>query len=431
MEGAQKMSNKESNNSMVPHDKGFDNSINLLTEGYRYIPDRCHHFQSEIFTTRLLGQKVICISGEDGAEIFYNNELFRRKGAAPKRVQKTLFGQNGVQTMDDEKHKHRKQLFMSLMTPERLVEIRELTSKQWQYAIQKWERMDRVVFFKETQGIMCRLACQWAGVPLWAKDLKLRANDFGAMIDAFGAIGPRYWYGRRARKRTEQWVRTMIKDVRSGKLFADEDSALYAFAWHRDLNGKLMSRQMAAVELINILRPIVAIARYVTFGAMALHDHPETRTKLQSSDEQYSQMFVQEVRRFYPFGPFLGARVRKGFTWKGQDFNVGRLVLLDLYGSNHNPAIWARPNEFRPNRFRDWEGSPFSFIPQGGGDYNIGHRCAGEWVTVEVMKASLDFLTRQIDYEVPKQDLSFSMARMPTIPKSRFVIRKVRRANNE
>lgn len=412
--------------SQIPHEKGIDNSFKLLTEGYRYIPDRCDCYQSNIFTTRLLGQKVICISGNEAAEVFYDNELFRRKGATPKRVQKTLFGQNGVQTMDDAKHKHRKQLFMSLMTPERIEEISDLTTKQWQYATRKWEQMNRVVLFQETQEIMCRIACEWAGVPLWAKELKRRANDFGSMIDAFGAVGPRHWQGRRARKRSEEWIRTIIKQVRTGKLIVDENSVLHAFAWHRNLNGKLMTRQMAAVELINILRPVVAIARYVTFGAIALHHYPETRLKLQSDDKDYSQMFVQEVRRFYPFGPFLGARVRENFIWEGYDFKEGRLVLLDVYGANRNPAIWEQPNEFRPERFRDWQGTPFNFIPQGGGDYNIGHRCAGEWVTIEVMKASLDFITKQIDYKVPKQDLSFSMIRMPTIPKSRFVIRKVR-----
>ncbi|ASK61917.1 cytochrome P450 [Virgibacillus phasianinus] len=416
------MSMQESN---VPHEKGLDNSIKLLTEGYHYIPNRCRRFDSDIFTTHLLGQKVVCISGSEAAKVFYNEEIFRRKGAAPIRVQKTLFGQNGVQTMDNAEHKHRKQLFMSLMTAEHLDELRTITTEQWQYAIDKWVRKNRIIFFKETQEIMCRIACQWAGVPLWAKELKQRANDFGSMIDAFGAVGPRFQKGKRARKRAEKWIRTMIKQVRSGQVIADEHTALYAMSWRRNLNGKLMSRQMAAVELINILRPIVAIARYVTFGALALHLHPETRRKLQSNENDYSQMFVQEVRRFYPFGPFLGARVRKRFTWRNHDFKEGTLVLLDIYGPNHSSAIWESPNEFNPERFRDFQGSPFNFIPQGGGDY-MGHRCAGEWVTVEVMKTSLNFLTNHVDYKVPRQNAKFSMIRMPTIPKSRFIIKNVR-----
>ncbi|SEI14296.1 fatty-acid peroxygenase [Halobacillus karajensis] len=57
----------------------------------------------------------------------------------------------------------------------------------------------------------------------------------------------------------------------------------------------------------------------------------------------------------------------------------------------------------------------------------MGHRCAGEWVTIQVMEQSLEFLAKRIDYQVPDQDLSISMVRMPTLPKSRFVINQVRK----
>ena len=57
----------------------------------------------------------------------------------------------------------------------------------------------------------------------------------------------------------------------------------------------------------------------------------------------------------------------------------------------------------------------------------MGHRCAGEWVTIEVMKVSLDFLANRMDYEVPDQDLSFSMVSIPSIPHSKVVIKNVKR----
>jgi fatty-acid peroxygenase len=138
-------------------------------------------------------------------------------------------------------------------------------------------------------------------------------------------------------------------------------------------------------------------------------------------------MFTQEIRRFYPFGPFLGARVRRDFTWRGCNFKKGNLVFLDIYGTNHDPMIWKDPGVFRPERFQDREENPFDFIPQGGGDYKMGTRCPGEWITVELMKVSTDYLVNHLDYEVPLQDLSYRLNRMPTLPKSRFIIRKVRR----
>ncbi|OZU89299.1 cytochrome P450 [Virgibacillus indicus] len=412
--------------SLIPQEKGIDHTLALLSEGFRFIPNRLRNYDTDIFQTRLLGQKVICISGKEAANVFYDNELFQRKDAAPKRIQKTLFGEGGVQGMDDAAHSHRKELFMSLMTPERLQVLNNLTNEHWEISLDKWQEMDQIILFHEAEELMCRVACRWAGVPLKANELKQRTEDLSAMIDAFGASGPRHLQGRTARRRSEAWIKFVITKVRTGKWSADEDTALYKIAWHEDPNGNLLDLKTAAVELLNILRPIVAIGRYITFGALALHEHPETREKLQSDTDNYSQMFVQEVRRFYPFGPFLGARVRKDFTWNQHDFQKGTLVLLDIYGANHSSELWENPEQFRPERFHDWEGSPFDFIPQGGGDYLKGHRCAGEWITIEAMKTSLSFLVKQIDYEVPDQDLSYSMVRMPTIPKSRFVIRNIR-----
>ncbi|SDJ82572.1 cytochrome P450 [Sediminibacillus albus] len=412
--------------SQVPREQGLDNSLNLLKEGYLYIPNRCRRFQSDIFETRLMGQKAICISGEEAARVFYDTDLFQRQGATPKRVQKTLFGQNGIQSMDGEAHKHRKKLFMSLMTKQRLKVLTDITVEQWQASALEWEKKEDVILIDEARKIMCRVACKWAGVPLKESEVEQRASDLGDMIDAFGAIGPRHQRGRRARLRSEAWTRQIIREIRSGKLKPSAETAAHAMAFHLDLNGKRLDTQIAAVELLNILRPIVAIARFIAFGAVAIHQHPEMRSKVASNQGNYRQMFVQEIRRFYPFGPFTGAKVKKDFTWRQHPFNKGTLVLLDIYGTNHHPNIWERPEEFRPERFQGWEGSPFNFIPQGGGEYDMGHRCAGEWVTIDIMNSSLAFMTKYIDYEVPAQDLSINMARMPAMPKSGFVLSNVR-----
>jgi fatty-acid peroxygenase len=132
---------------------------------------------------------------------------------------------------------------------------------------------------------------------------------------------------------------------------------------------------MAAIELINLLRPIVAISTYITFAALALHHHPECLTKLKESDLQYYDMFAQEVRRYYPFAPLLAGRVKKDFVWKEYYFSKGPLVLLDIYGTNHDSRIWEDPFEFEPERFRNWKGNLYSFIPQGGGAADKTHRC--------------------------------------------------------
>jgi fatty-acid peroxygenase len=43
------------------------------------------------------------------------------------------------------------------------------------------------------------------------------------------------------------------------------------------------------------------------------------------------------------------------------------------------------------------------------------------------MKRAVRLLATEMQYDVPEQDLRIDLSRMPAIPKSRFVIRNVRR----
>ncbi|TXI37818.1 MAG: cytochrome P450, partial [Methylophilus methylotrophus] len=46
----------------------------------------------------------------------------------------------------------------------------------------------------------------------------------------------------------------------------------------------------------------------------------------------------------------------------------------------------------------------------------------GEWITNRLMKVALKLLVENLRYTVPKQDLSVSLARIPTLPKSGMII---------
>lgn len=415
-----------SNAGKMPREDGIDHSISLIREGYMYILNKRRSFNSDIFETRLLGKKAICMGGKEAAELFYNSEKFKRKDAAPNRVVQTLFGKKGVQALDGQAHKHRKEMFMSIMSPDELSRLTHITKKQWGLAAKKWTKTDKVILYEETKEILLRTACEWAGVPVQESEIKHLTGYFGAMFESAGTIGPKHWMGRNARNHAEKWMQELIEKVRQGTVTPPGNTALYKFSWHRELDGNLLDLEVATVEVINILRPIVAIAIFINFITLALHHYPEERKMLLAGDEKYAEMFIQEVRRYYPFFPFVTALVKKDFTWNDYQFVKGTLTLLDLYGTNHDPKIWNNPDVFNPARFFNWKESPFGFIPQGGGDYFGGHRCAGEWVTIEIMKVSLNFLLNQVMYEFPAQDLSYSMVNIPSIPRSKIIIGNVK-----
>src|SRR4051794_7910870 len=90
-----------------------------------------------------------------------------------------------------------------------------------------------------------------------------------------GSLGGRKWRGHWMRSATESWARQVIRKIRRGQIAVGENSPTQRISSFRDSQGNLLDVKSAAVELLNVLRPSVAIARYAVFIAMALQSHPE------------------------------------------------------------------------------------------------------------------------------------------------------------
>jgi fatty-acid peroxygenase len=410
----------------VPRTSSLDSTFELLAEGYQFMQRRFERFGADIFITRLMLRDAVCTRGEDAAQMFYQPGRFTRRHAVPPPALMLLQGYGSVAMLDGEAHHVRKTMLMSMQGAVDRHRLVDLAEAEWRTSFTRWHSLPQVVLHREAEAILCRTACRWAGVPATQADLALRTAELSAMIDGAGTLGPRNWEAMVMRGRAVHWARSLVDQVREGRVQPAGHTALAVIARHRDADGQLIGREAAAVELLNVLRPTVAVARYIVFGALAMHEAPRCRERLLAGDDAYLSMFVNEVRRFYPFVTAVGGRATHDFDWHGLHLAKGTWVLLDLYGTNHHPATWDSPDTFRPERFERWTDSGFDLVPQGGGDYYSGHRCAGEQATVDLVKSALRLLARQVEYRVPPQDLRVSLARMPTLPASGFVIDSVR-----
>lgn len=80
--------------------------------------------RGDAFGVRLRGPgRVVCVRGAEAARLFYELGRVERAGVLPRRVRATLVGEGGVQTPDDDVHRHRRRMFMGLMGSEALAEI--------------------------------------------------------------------------------------------------------------------------------------------------------------------------------------------------------------------------------------------------------------------------------------------------------------------
>jgi fatty-acid peroxygenase len=215
---------------------------------------------------------------------------------------------------------------------------------------------------------------------------------------------------------TERWIGGLVRRARAGEPVFVAGSPGEIIALHRE--AARADPRVAAVALLDLLRPAVAASAYIAFNVHALALHPHAAESLAARPTVHTRAFVDEVRRFYPFSPPLTARVRQDFEWRGAVFRRSRRVLLDPFGTNHHPEWWEQPEAFRPERFLGLAPNPWSFIPQGG-----GRRGPGESMTIALMEAAAGLLARRMDYALPAQDLSVDFARVPALPKSGVAMR--------
>ncbi|TQN42026.1 fatty-acid peroxygenase [Blastococcus colisei] len=405
-----------------------ENALDLLTRGYGWLPDRRRVSGVRTVGARLGGLPVTAIEGPDAARFLYDEDHVRRAHAIPEPVQGTLFGKGAVHTLDGEAHRVRKAMFVGLlMREDGIASLVEQVTTAWDESVEEWTRRPHIVVFDEAARVIAGAVCRWAGIPVPDDEVPAVARDLLAMVDGFATGGPRHFRARRARGRREAWLAQLVRDVRSGVATVPADSAVAVVAEHRDAGGEQLDSHLAAVELINIIRPTTAVAWFMAFSGHALIRWPDNRKRLADGDPANALAWAHEVRRFYPFAPFIGGRAPREVEWDGVRIPKNSMVLLDLYGQNHDPDLWGDPYAFRPERFLDPEGQgraigEFELVPQGAGDPRTNHRCPGEQLVVALLAALAVRLAR-LEYDVPEQDLSIALHRIPARPKSGVVLR--------
>ncbi|WP_097186016.1 cytochrome P450 [Blastococcus haudaquaticus] len=399
-----------------------ENALQLLTKGYGWLPDRRRAAVGRTVGARLGGLPVTAIEGPAAARFLYDEDHVRRAHAIPEPVQGTLFGKGAVHTLDGDEHRVRKSMFIALlMREDGIASLVRQATDAWDEAVDGWAGRPQIVLMDEAATVIAGAVCRWAGVPVTDDEVPGVARDLTAMVDGFATGGPRHWRARRARGRREAWLGQLVDDVRTGRTTVPAGSAVEVVAQHRDAAGEQLDPRIAAVELLNIIRPTTAVAWFLAFSGHALARWPENRKRLASGDDAFAEAWAHEVRRFYPFAPFIGGRAPREVEWDGARIPRNSMVLLDLYGQNHDAEIWGDPYAFRPERFLGRDIGEFELVPQGAGDPRTNHRCPGEQLTVALL-AALATRLAQLDVAMPEQDLTIALHRIPARPASGVVL---------
>lgn len=158
----------------MPRERVPDSTLALMRDPYGYISRHCRRHRSDLFETRFLIRKAICMTGPEAAAYFYDRDRFARAGSAPSRIQKTLFGQGGVQGLDGPEHRHRKQMFRSLTTAEEIGRLSDAVIGRWSDEAARWASNGPVVLYDRQCEVLTRATCRWSGVPLAESEVDRR-----------------------------------------------------------------------------------------------------------------------------------------------------------------------------------------------------------------------------------------------------------------
>lgn len=399
-------------------------SVRLLREGYHALPRlRAGAEDEAAYPARLGRRRALVVRGEEGARLFYDESLVRRHGAVPAALAGLLFGPGAVHGTDDEVHRARKRLFLEVLTAEQVTLLRERIRTELDRAAATWTDRGSFPLHDELVRVYGAAVLEWAGTGVEAEgagETERVSRDLAAIVAGFGFAPRAYVRGWLARRRVDRWARRVVRAARAGELRPRPGSAVDMLSHG---GGRELPLDLAAVELVNVVRPTVAVAWLACDAALALTEHPDWGARLAAEDGDADRAaFADEVRRHYPFVPALAARVRTTWTFRGHRLTPGELVVLDVPGTNHDPARWRRPEEFLPDRFLAKRPDAYEFVPQGGGE-PLGHRCPGEGAAQTLLEETLRVLARTA-YAV--DDARLPLDRIPPLPARGMLLRGVR-----
>ena len=401
-----------------------------LDEGYLLLSELRKEANAPVVKARLLNKEVIAVYGKEAAKKFYDPRNFKREGAMPKVVLKTLFGEDGVQTLDGKAHEHRKTTFMNLMTPKRMDEYHRILDKNLAQKLD--QQHGEFELFDLSKDVLFRSICEWAGIDLFEmskEEIDQLAEYQISMISSAVTNPATHVKGIENRKKSEKWAQSLIEHARTNPIAGKEDIALYAFANATDDDGELLPIDVAAVELLNVIRPTVALTVWIALMGHALFSRPDIYQRLHAEFDKLQDSFIQEMRRYYPFFPMLPAFAKQDVEIDGYLIPKDSWVVLDLYGTNHDKRTIETPEVFRISRYLGKEkhisyDEEYEMIAQGGGKFEAMHRCAGEWITLHTLRVFSDQLINKYQFSVPKQDWEIPMNQFPTYPKSKALLIK-------
>ena len=229
----------------------------------------------------------------------------------------------------------------------------------------------------------------------------------------------RVWPSRaKANRAIDDVVMPLIAARRNDPRLDEQSDVLALLMCARGDDGEWLSDSEIRDDLVTLmLAGHETTATTLAWVVDLLLHHPEALRRVQSEAvsgaEAFTTAVIHETLRVRPPAPFTARVVAQPFRIGDYCVDVGTRIVVHIIAINRNPAVYERPNEFRPERFLDSRPQTYAWVPFGGGV----KRCLGASFSMRELITVLHVLLREgeftADDEAPERIVRRSIMLVP------------------
>ncbi|KAJ1292816.1 hypothetical protein BS78_01G019200 [Paspalum vaginatum] len=357
-----------------------------------FMRDRQRRF-GKVFKTYVLGRITVFMTGREAAKIL----LSGKDGVVSLNLfytGKQVLGPTSLLTTNGEEHKKLRRLIGEPLSIDALKKYFDFINELAVQTLDTWVGR-RVLVLEEASSFTLKVIANMlmSLEPEGEEQEKFRAN-FKVISSSFASLplkvpGTAFHRGLKARNRMYAMLDSVIAARRAGGEARDDFLQTLLSKHAGDDADKLTDAQLKD----NILTLLVAGHDTTTAGLTwllkFLGDNPEVLGKLREehlgikerlnggggtsrlgwsdmSNMPYTNKVMNETLRRATILPWFSRKAAQDFSIDGKDIKKGTSVNLDVVSIHHDPAVFADPERFDPDRF-DQTLKPYSFLGFGSG----------------------------------------------------------------
>ncbi|XP_055835001.1 beta-amyrin 28-monooxygenase-like [Solanum dulcamara] len=380
---------------------------------HEFVQKRTKKYNSNVFKTSLLGQKVVIFSGPTANKFIFTNGNKLLIGWRPNSVKKLFPSTSFVPIEHDTK---RAQNIISYFLNSRNVEkiISTMDSMSHTHLENHWKGNNEVIVFDLVKLFTFSLSIKaFIGIEELDNKIlnlyeKFKIFTRGLLVMDINLPGTTFYKAMKAGNELRKEMKVIIEERRAKLLENSNLSNVYndlltQLIIEQDEDGKYMTE----VEIVDkvfgfIIGSYDTTATTITLTMKYLNQKPEFFNEIMEEHNEISRQmiprkelcwndiqkmrktwsFVNEVLRNTPIVQGIFREAMEDFTYEGFHIPKGWKIYLSFGATQKNGEYFPNPTKFDPSRFEGNGLVPYTSVPFGG-----GHRmCPGrEFARISIL----------------------------------------------